>query len=313
MIVFGFLFESSLSAYGKPLVFVSTLPELSWMAAELAGEEIETKSLLSGSENPHYLDAVPEFVRLSAEADIFCSVGLDLEIGYLPAVLSRSANANVQSGGKGFCEVGPFISVLEKPHGTVDRSMGDIHPSGNPHFYLSPNSMAEAAKGIEEVLARVRPLQSDQWKKNLVKLTEKLREISKKTSLTLSPFTQAPGGLLAMEYHREFAYFFKEYEIKSFGSIEEKPGVPPSAGHLARVALAAKDAQVQIVLAADYSPRHVIDRFAELSGIPVVVVPTLIQTKGSLNTYATLQNHIAVAILEKLRESKSKLKKSALH
>ena len=132
---------TSLSATALAKVkVVTTIPDLAWVAAEVGGDHVETKALLRGNENAHFVDAVPEFTRLTADADVVCIAGLDLEVGYMPAVLTRSGNAKIQPGGAGYCEAGKSVQVLEKLTTAVDRSMGDVHPAGNPHFYLSPKA-----------------------------------------------------------------------------------------------------------------------------------------------------------------------------
>ena len=115
---------------------VATVPELAWAAAEIGGGAVEVHALLRGNENPHYVDAVPEFTRLVAEADIVCVVGLDLEVGYMPAVLSRSGNAKVQPGGPGYCDASKSVPVLEKATSAVDRSLALKHLQPAPRRSL---------------------------------------------------------------------------------------------------------------------------------------------------------------------------------
>lgn len=280
----------------EKLKVVTSIPDLAWVASEIGGGRVEAKALLRGTENPHYVDAVPEFTRLVSNADVVCIVGLDLEIGYMPPVLSRSGNANVQPGGKGFCETGKGVTILDKSTGPVDRSLGDVHPQGNPHFWLSPAALAESAKVIVEALVAVDPEYADRYQKNLENFTANMKLLSDDISARLKPVRdaqQATGKPVLMEYHKEFTYFLEHYGLKSFGSLEEKPGVPPSAGRIGTLAISTKAAGIKVVLAADYNPEVTLNRFSELSGIPTVVVPTMIQTAGSFKTYAALQNYIA--------------------
>ncbi len=304
LLILSTLTHLSPNLCATPISLVATLPEIAWMAKEIGGDLIVTHVLLSGSENPHFVDAVPEFIRLCSNADIVCAAGLDLEIGYLPAILSRSGNSKVQPGGLGYCELGSYVKVLDKPPGPVDRSMGDVHPSGNPHFYLSPDAMADGAAAIAAALKRIKPEKADLFQKGLVSLQEKLSKIRERVELILAPLSAEP--LILMEYHREFSYFFSQYKLKSLGAIEEKPGVPPSAGRLAEMALAARKAKVSLVLAADYSPAQTLKRFEELAGVPVLSLPTLAQKQGSADSYETLQIHIAEAIVKKIEVTKGK-------
>lgn len=292
------------------LKVITSIPDLAWVTEVIGGDRVDAKPLLRGTENPHFVDAIPEFTRLVASADIVCIVGLDLEVGYMPPVLARSGNAQVQPGGKGYCEAAKSVSVLDKPTSPVDRSMGDVHPHGNPHFYLSPRSLAESAKTIAATLKAVDSAHAGDYDKRLATFVQEMRELSTEITAILKPLRDlqaATGKAVIMEYHREFAYFMNEYGLESFGSVEEKPGVPPSAGRLGSIATASKTAGVLGVLAADYNPRGTLQRFAELSGVKPLVVPTMTQPAGSLKTYAALHRHIANSLVT-LTPEKSKQK-----
>ncbi len=278
---------------------VTSIPDLAWMAQEIGGDLVEAKALLRGTENPHFVDSVPDYIRQVADAQLVCIVGLDLELGYMPPILAKSGNAKVQPGGPGYCEVGKSVSVLEKPTGPVDRSMGDVHPTGNPHFFLSPKSMAEGGVQVAQALTRVDPAHAAQYEKGLGQFKVKMEALSKEIHLKLEPFRSLQKGKpILIEYHKEYAYFLEEYGLLSFGSIEEKPGVPPSAGRLAEIATSAKNAGVRVALGADYSPIKTLQRFQEISGIPLAITPTMLQAKGTYKTYPELQRHIADSLLK---------------
>ena len=115
---------------------ITTTTDLQWLTKQIGGDKVKVESLLNGTEDPHYLDAMPHFISKVANADMFCLIGLDLEVGWAPKILSRSGNKKVQPGGKGYCETGKTIKALNIPTGRIDRSQGDIHPQGNPHYHL---------------------------------------------------------------------------------------------------------------------------------------------------------------------------------
>ncbi len=286
---------------------VTTIPDLAWMAKEIGGEWVETKALLKGTENPHFVDAVPNYIKLVADAKIVCLVGLELEVGYMPPVLAKSGNKDVQPTGPGYCEVGKSVTALDKPTGPIDRSMGDVHPSGNPHFWLSPKSMSEGAQELVKVLTRVDPRHAADFEKNYFAFKKQMETLNQEISLKLEPFRNAADGkAILIEYHKEFAYFLELYAIKSFGSIEEKPGVPPSAGRLLEISKSAKAAGVRVALAADYNPEKTLNRFREISDISKVIVPTMIQPNGSYKTYPELQHHIADSLVKAIAEPSPK-------
>ncbi len=284
-----------ISAFSAPVPVVTTMNELAWAVQEIGGANVTAKALLDGTENPHYVDAVPEFIRLVADAQVVVLVGLDLEIGWMPKVLGRSGNAQVQPGGKGYCEAGKTVSVLEKPTGDVNRSMGDVHPTGNPHFWLSPKALGEAGGAIAETLSGVDPAHAADYAKGLEAFRKKLDGIA---AVNQAKLKAAAGSSWVIEYHKEFSYLFSQYGLKSYGSIEEKPGVLPSAGRLAQIGLAAKQAGVKVALAGDYAPKKTLERFTEVSGIPVVQVPTSVQPKGKYADYAGLQSFLVDSLVK---------------
>lgn len=295
LMTFLFIFLPASASIGlakEPLNVVVTIPDLGWAAEKIGGEHVKVRSLLDGTEDPHFLDAVPKFISWVADADVVCFAGLDLEVGWLPKVLSKSGNAKVQQGGKGYCEVGKEIEVLERPTGPVDRSLGDLHPFGNPHFWLSPKRLAQGSGKIAIVLADLRPELAETFMKNYEALQKELDAIWKENKDRLDQLIPDKNKPLFVQYHAEFTYFAADYGLNLYGNIEEKPGVPPSAGRLAKAALDAKAHGVKFAMAATFDPRHLLKRFEELSSIPVLIVPAAIQLNGPLKTYPQLQKYL---------------------
>jgi len=273
---------------------VTTTPDLSWLVENIGGKSVTVESLLDGSEDPHYVDAMPSWIAKVSRADVFCLVGLELEIGWVPKVLERSGNKKVQTGGKGYCETGKFISALEVPKGKIDRSMGDIHPSGNPHYHLGPEQFKNAAKGIFEVLVTNDPDARLTYSKNLA---QTLQQIDKTKEIVVSMIKDLKEFKL-MSYHKEFSYFMKDFDLQYSGIIEEIPGVPPSAGRIARIALEAKKNNVDVVLASTANPKKLLEKFKEISGVQYKQVPISIRKLGNPSNYEELLVGIAKAIVE---------------
>jgi len=282
--------------FADPIKVITSTTDLGWTTKEIGGELVDVSPLLKGTENPHYVDAVPEFVRLAADAKAAITIGLELEIGWMPKVLARSGNAQVQPGGKGYVEVGKAITVMEKPEGPVDRSMGDVHPGGNPHFWISPPHLAVAAGPIATTLTTVDPAHAKEYAAGLAKVRATLKDLEAKGQARLKPLLVGKDGPVLIEYHKEFTYFLDTYKLKSLGSIEEKPGVAPSAGRLAEIAQSAKAAGIRFAIAGDTAPKKVLERFTELSGIPVQVVPLSVVPRSKPKTYEELHNTIIEAV-----------------
>jgi zinc/manganese transport system substrate-binding protein len=280
------------------LKVITTLPDLAEAARVIGGEYVDVDSLLVGTEDAHFLDAVPTFIRKVASADIVCLIGLDLEVGWMPKILSKSGNAKVQPGGIGYCETGSLINALDKATGPVDRSMGDVHPAGNPHFTLDPITFAAGAKGILDALVRAKPEATPTFQAGYKRFQDQMTSLHLAIDKKLKPLQRTALPAFA-EYHKDFTYFFNSYKLKSYGAIEDKPGVPPSAARLAMTAQAAKANDVRMALGALHSPEKHLRRFSELSGIPFKKLPTMVQPLNKdLDSIEKVQHYIADTILK---------------
>lgn len=253
---------------------VTTLPDIAEVVQAIGGSDVEVQSLLKGSEDPHYAEARPDYILKVNRADVLCSVGLELEVGWLPKVLEKAGNAKVSSGGKGSCILGKSVKPVDVPVGVINRSLGDVHPQGNPHFALSPEKLVEGASEVVRVLSEVDPGKAAEFSKNYDAFKKKMTDLQTELSKSVKK-------VKVMEYHKEFTYFFNAYGLESIGSLEEKPGMPPSAARLAQVAKLAKDNKVAVLFATPSAPHKALERFTELSGVPVVTVPSYVQTSGN--------------------------------
>ena len=289
------LFSTVLAA--APLNVITTKSDLSWLAQQIGGDEVQVTALLSGSEDPHYVDVVPRYIHLVANADTVCIVGMDLEIGWIPKVLSKSGNAQVQPGGRGYCDASVGVDALNVISGNVDRSMGDVHPDGNPHYHLSPSHMLQAGENLLGTLIELQPDNAEVFIQNFESLAKDLN--------SLQVESQAKHERLKtykfLEYHKDFGYFFDAYGLNAVGALEAVPGVPPSAGRLGKTSISAKKEMVQLLIASSHNPTNVLKRFSTMSDVPFIKVPTSIQTQGEINDYAKLQHHIAESILQAVK------------
>lgn len=271
-----------------------TLPEFAEMAKVIGGDAVTVAALLKGIEDPHMVDTTPALILKLMKSDLVVSAGLGLENTWLNRALSKTGRSAIQRGGPGNVELGGFIEVLERPKGSVDRSQGDVHSEGNPHFNLSPKALSQASAGLEKALSFLRPEMKAQFEAGRKKFVSEMDDVEKATREILK---DRASNRLVMEYHREFAYFFSLYGLTSAGSIEEKPGLSPSSGRLAEVAKSAKSRNVAIAIGGTFAPRQHMRRFAELSGVPFAIVPTMVSTaEPATNSIRSVQRSIAEAI-----------------
>ena len=243
------------NAHAKKVV--TTLPEFAWVVSHLS-PEAEVKSLLEGTEDPHFVDATPSFIFKAATADLVILNGMELEVGWLPRVIEMSGNSKVQIGSKGYCDASSEVKKIEVLK-NFDRSMGDVHPQGNPHYTISIKRMKEVAQGIAKCLVDI-GLDNKIINKNLEKLQgrldKKYTELKKK--IKVKSF---------YVYHREFNYLGKDFGFIFKQSLEKVPGVLPSANFLVKMAKNAKKDRPVRVLAASTAPKRILTKYQELSGI----------------------------------------------
>jgi zinc/manganese transport system substrate-binding protein len=296
LFILSFCPEVSLAS---KLSVVTSSPDIAWAARAVGGEHVTVESLLEGSEDAHHVDIVPSFVQKVSKADLVCSTGLSLEIAWLPKVIARSNNKKILGQS---CELGSSIEALEKPTGRVDRSMGDVHSDGNPHFTLGPSFMITALTVMERELATLRPELAAEFKMNRERTTQKIQTMLEELRARLEGQRER---LRLMEYHREFSYFMHDYDLLSFGSLEEVPGAPPSAGRLAQRVNMAKENKVNLILASQSAPPRILNRFAELSGVEVITIATMMESEGSNSDYIAWQRSIIEKLLQKIADRDS--------
>ncbi len=276
------------------LNIVTTTTDIAWLAARIGGENVQVKSLLSGPENPHFVEALPSFIHKVASADIFCVVGLELESAWASKVQKRSGNSRIQVGGKGYCDASKEVEVLDKLEVAVDRSMGDVHSAGNPHYHLAPSYLIMAGKSILNSLIENDPNNKSVYKENFSKLALELSSLKESEIKKLS----LRSNLKFMEYHKEFTYFLKDYRLRNAGSVEEISGVPPSAARILKVINIIKKEKVNIILATDSAPEKVLKKLVETTGVKIIKSPLSLIDYLSKDAYRKMQDNLINQILE---------------
>jgi len=292
-----------LSAMAGKVQIATTTTDLMWAARSIGGDYVEVTSMLKGHENPHYIDAVPSFVLKASRADVVCFVGLELESAWLPKVLSRSGNAKVQKGGPGHCNTGEAITPLGVPTTQKDRSHGHVHAAGNPHYWLNPKTFAHAGKAIADAIIRVKPEIAKEINSNYSLFLKDMLDLLDKMRKKVGPVA---NNLKVMEYHEEFAYFFNAIGIESSGSLEEKPGVPPSASQIARMAIKARKQNINVIIASSNSPKRTIDSFVKKSGVTVPVITNVsLQPDFGEKDYKKMMLSLTDELVKKVKSSRN--------
>ena len=227
---------------------VATVPDLAAIAREVGGDKVVVSAMVLPTQDPHFVDARPNLALDLSRADLLVLVGLDLEIGWLPTLVAGSRNAKIGIGGSGYLECSQFVSLLDVPTQKIDRSMGDIHPGGNPHYLYDPRNGGRVATGIAGRLATIDPANKDLYAKNAAAFVAKLESARPGWEASLSSLR----GKSVLTYHKSFPYLAAWLGFSVPLSIEPKPGVPPSPSHVVSVLGAVQQSGIKLILQENY-------------------------------------------------------------
>jgi zinc/manganese transport system substrate-binding protein len=252
------------------LKVATSLSDLASVATFVGGKHVSAQSLCRGYEDPHFVPAKPSLMKAIQHADVFVSTGLELDSGWLPLVLPGSRNPKIQPGAKGFVDASEGVNVLEKPVGTVSRAEGDIHPLGNPHYYADPKNLEVVAHHLAEVFSELDPANAADYAANAKAFDERMDASLEKWEKQMAPYKGAP----IVPYHPNFIYFAERFGLKLFGTVEPKPGIPPSPAYVNRLAESMKKAGVKVVVYQPYYNADACNEVAKRVGGTAVEVAT---------------------------------------
>lgn len=252
------------------LQVATSLSDLASVAQFVGGTHVKATSLCRGYEDPHFVPAKPSLMKAIQHADVFISTGLELDGGWLPLVLPGSRNPKIQPGAKGFVDASQGVDVLEKPSGTVSRAEGDIHPLGNPHYYLDPKALEVVADHLADVFSRLDAANAADYAANAKAFDARMETSLEKWQKQLEPYK----GAKILPYHRNFIYFANRFGLDLFGTVEPKPGIPPSPHYIAELAESMKKANVRVVTYQPYYNADASKQVAQRAGGVAIEIPT---------------------------------------
>jgi zinc/manganese transport system substrate-binding protein len=256
----------------------TSLTDLASVAQIVGGGHVKAQSLCRGYEDPHFVPAKPSLMKAIQHADVYVSTGLELDTGWLPLVLPGSRNPKIQPGTKGFVDASEGVDVLEKPTGTVNRAEGDVHPLGNPHYYGDPRALEVVADHLARVFSELDPANAADYAANAKAFDAKMDASLVKWEAALAPWK----GATIVPYHKNFIYFADRFGLKLFGTVEPKPGIPPSPRQINDLVEAMKKAGVKVVVYQPYYNAEACKQVAQRAGGVAVEVP--LEVGGLPNT-----------------------------
>jgi zinc/manganese transport system substrate-binding protein len=245
---------------------VATLPWIGSLAREIGKDKINVSVLAKPSQDAHFLEAKPSMILAARKADIIMYDGLDLEIGYLPLVIESSKNPKLMPGQPGNFDCSQFIAPLEKPT-TVDRSMGDVHPLGNPHYHFSPSRVLRVAEGMARLLGDADKANADYYLANYKAFATRVSEKEKEWHAV--PLK----GRKYVAYHKYFEYLANEFGFRFIGYLEPKPGIPPSAAHIEELIELMKREKPDAILVTPAYGKDEAESLSSKTGVKVIVLP----------------------------------------
>jgi zinc/manganese transport system substrate-binding protein len=247
------------------LAVVATTPDFAAVAREIGGDKVEVTTLARPTEDPHFVDARPSFIVKLNHADVLIEGGAELELGWLPPLLEGARNPKLDPGAPGRVACSQGIQLLEVPS-TLDRSKGDIHAAGNPHFMVDPVNARIVAEHIADSFCKVDSRSCDAYRANLKKFSDQLDAKLAEWQKTLAPF----NGRRIVAYHNTWPYFAQRFGVKIDLFLEPKPGIPPTPAHLAEVIAKMKAENIRVVLVEPFQNRRTAERVAEETSAKVV-------------------------------------------
>jgi ABC-type Zn uptake system ZnuABC Zn-binding protein ZnuA len=270
-------------AAGK-LKIVTSTTDLAALAQEVGGDRVEVESIARGYQDPHFVEAKPSFLLKLRQADLLILVGLQLEIGWLPPLITQCGNPRIQVGANGYLDASQFAEILEIPTTIVTRAMGDVHPFGNPHYWLDPENGRRIARGIATKLEEMRPGDAPYFEQRFNAFSQRLTEAEKVWDAEMQPY----HGRKVITYHRSWPNFLVRFELVTLGEIEPRPGIPPTPSHTLELINLMKRENVKVILVEPYFDLKTPNSIARDTGGRVVVLPPSVGGEKEITDYFKL-------------------------
>jgi zinc/manganese transport system substrate-binding protein len=248
---------------------VATLPVLAELVKAVGGDGVEVIAIATPLQDPHFVDAKPSYILAASKADVFVLAGMDLEVGWEPLVREGSRNADIQVGAPGYVDASAHVQKLGVPTGRVDRSRGDVHPYGNPHYWLDPLNAVPLTADIALALTRVDPANGGRYNDRRRQFLTDLERRMTDWKARMVPLQEKPVA----SYHESWGYFARRFGLEIVGTLEPKPGIPPSPSHLARLMDRMKARDVKLILKEPYYEDKNPQLVARETGARVVELP----------------------------------------
>jgi zinc/manganese transport system substrate-binding protein len=291
------IFAAFTTAAHAKLNVITSSQDLASIAKEIGGDRITVASIARGYQDPHFVEAKPSFLLQLRKADLLIVVGMELEIGWLPPLIDQSRNSKIRPGSPGYLDVSRGVEILDRPAGAINRSMGDVHPLGNPHYWLDPGNAIRVAIQIEKKLEELLPGDSAYLRKNLDTFKKRMNEANQRWTKQLAPYR----GSKIVTYHNSWPNFARRYGLNVIGYVEPKPGVPPSPSHTLALINLMKREKVKVILVEPYFDLKTPQSVASRAGAKVLVMYPSVLGRPELTDYFKLFDRNVSELVKVLR------------
>src|SRR5947199_7587847 len=290
------------AAQAKKLDVITSTTDMAALAQEVGGDKINVEALAKGYQDPHFVEPKPSFLLKLRHADLLIVVGLELEIGWLPPLISQSTNPKIQVGAPGYFDASRFAKILEIPTGQVTRAEGDVHPLGNPHYWLDPENGKRIAKAMADKFGELHPNDRAYFQQQLASFTERLDTAEKRWLSMMAPYK----GTKMVTYHRSFPNFAERFSLDIVGYVEPRPGIPPTPQHTLDLINEMKRQNVKLVLVEPYFDMKTPMSIGRETGAQVLVMPPSVGGTKDVSDYFKLFDYDVNLVVEAIKKTGGK-------
>lgn len=276
-------FPASGRADNKLQIMTATT-DLAALAQEIGGDKVNVESIARGYQDPHFVEAKPSFLLKLRRADLLIVVGLELEIGWLPPLITQSTNPKIQVGAPGYFDASRYAKILEIPTGQVTRAEGDVHPLGNPHYWLDPENGLRIARAIQGKLSEMRPNDSAYFAQRYASFEQRLKQADQQWLADMKPY----AGRKIVTYHRSWPNFAEHFGLNVAGYVEPRPGIPPSPQHTVELISLMKREGVKVIVVEPYFDLKTPNSVARETGGQVLVLTPSVGGEKEITDYFKL-------------------------
>jgi zinc/manganese transport system substrate-binding protein len=281
---------------------VATTEDLADLTRQVGGDKVKVETIARGYQDPHFVEAKPSFILKLAKADLLVLVGRDLEVGWLPPLVDQSRNGRIRPGADGYLDASLSARILDVPTGPITRAMGDVHPLGNPHYWLDPGNGRRAAKAIAEKLARLDPGNASAFAARYADFDRRLADAERRWDAMMAPYK----GLKVVTYHKSWPNFAERFSLDVIGYVEPRPGIPPSPGHTLQLMAEMRRQNVKILLVEPYFDLKTPNSIGRETGARVLVMPPSVGGEKEITDYFKLFDYDVNLLVTAIKESGAK-------